>query len=118
MYTEKRLCRLGVEFSELDIFTRMLKIKHKRTKLLKSFQVLVDHGSQVLKELIDNYRKFLANQEVASSTIDVGLKLGNFLNEGAWYSDAIEVLKITEELCHKKGKDVHTLRQLLDCYHK
>lgn len=38
-YKEKRLCLLGVEFSDLDVFARVLKVTNKRLELLQSFQV-------------------------------------------------------------------------------
>lgn len=119
MFIEKRLCLLGVEFSDLPVFTRMLKVKHKRTKLLQSFQAIIDHGSNIENELISNFSKSSSNAElVDSDIIDIGLRLGGFFNEGAWYASAIEVLNITEELCKKKGKSPRVLKQLLDCYHK
>lgn len=119
MYLEKRLCLLSVEFSELEVFTRLLKMKHKRAKLLKSFQSLIEHGSKVMNELIFAYSKYLTNPEQANSKIiDMGLKLAGFFNEGAWCNNAIEVLNIVEKICKAKEKDVNILKQLLDCYHK
>lgn len=119
MYLEKRLCLLGVEFSELEVFTRLLKMKHKRAKLLKSFQSLIEHGSKVMDELIFSYNKYTTAPEIVNSkVIDMGLRLAGFFNEGAWYSKAIEILNITEKLCKKKEMDVYVLKQLLDCYHK
>lgn len=119
MYLEKRLCLLSVEFSELEVFTRLLMMKHKRAKLLRSFQSLIEHGSKVMDELILDYSKYLTNPErVSHATIDIGLKLGGFFNEGAWYNKAIEVLNIVEKICNAKEKDVDVLKQLLDCYHR
>ncbi|RZC41387.1 amyloid protein-binding protein 2 [Asbolus verrucosus] len=57
MYLEKRSCLLTVEFSELEVFTRMLTVKHKRVQLLKSFQGLINHGSNVPDELIQDFSK-------------------------------------------------------------
>lgn len=119
MYLEKRLCLLGVEYSELEVFSRMLKVKHNRNKLLKSFQSLIDHGSNVMEELFLSYSKHrTASEPVTNNIIDVGLKLGGFFNEGGWYNYAIDVLNVVEELCKKKGKTVTILCKLLDCYHK
>lgn len=119
MFVEKRLCHLGVEFSDLTVVTRMLKVKHKRTRLLQIFQAIVDHGSNIEKKIITNFNKFSNTPElVGSDIIDIGLRLGGFFNEGAWYNHAIEVLNITEELCKRKEKSPRVLKQLLDCYHK
>lgn len=119
MYLEKRLCLLSVEFSELEVFTRLLKMKHKRANLLKSFQSLIEHGSKVMDELILAYSKYLTNIELANTkVIDIGLKLAGFFNEGAWYNKAIELLNIVEKICKAKEKDANVLKQLLECYHK
>uniref|UniRef100_A0A1Y1NDT8 Uncharacterized protein n=1 Tax=Photinus pyralis TaxID=7054 RepID=A0A1Y1NDT8_PHOPY len=119
MYTEKRLCLLGVEYSELQVFSRMLKVKHKRSKLLKSFQSLIDHGSNVMEELLLSYSKYRTTPEpITSNIIDIGLKLGGFLNEGGWYNYSVEVLNVVEELCKKRSRNANTLCKLLDCYHK
>lgn len=119
MYLEKRLCLLSVEFSELEVFTRLLKMKHKRAKLLKSFQSLIEHGSKVMDELIFAYSKHLLNLEhTTTQIIDIGLKLAGFFNEGAWYNKAIDLLNVIEKICKAKEKDDVVLKQLLDCYHK
>ncbi|KAF5293748.1 hypothetical protein FQA39_LY03233 [Lamprigera yunnana] len=119
MYTEKRLCLLGVEYSELGVFNRMLKVKHKRSKLLRSFQSLIDHGSNVMEELLLTFSKYRSGSEVITmNIIDMGLKLGGFLNEGGWYKYAIEILNVVEDLCRRKGKNAIILCKLLDCYHK
>lgn len=119
MYLEKRLCLLSVEFSEFEVFTRLLMMKHKRAKLLRSFQSLIEHGSKVMDELTLDYSKYLMNPERANNTvIDLGLKLAGFFNEGAWYNKAIEILNIVEQICQAKEKDANILKQLLDCYHK
>lgn len=117
MYLEKRLCLLGVEFSELDVFIRMLKIKHKRTKLLKSFQSLIEHGSNILDELVTSYGRYTTNgQQPTESIINIGFRLAGFFNEGAWYSSAIEVLNMIEQLYEKL--EHKNLAILLDCYQR
>lgn len=118
MFIEKRLCLLAGEFSDLEIFMRMLTVKHKRPQLLKCYQSLVDHGSNVSDDLIRNYEKLIANSTNINHVIDTGLRLGSFFNEGGWYNHSIKVLNITEKLCKKQEQDVYVLRKLLDCYHK
>lgn len=119
MFVEKRLCLLGVEFSDLTVFTRMLQVKHKRTQLLQSFQAIIDHGSNIENELILNFNKYSNTPElVGIDMINIGLRLGGFFNEGAWYNSAMEVLNITEQLCNRKERSPRVLKQLLDCYHK
>ncbi|CAH1990896.1 unnamed protein product [Acanthoscelides obtectus] len=118
MYLEKRLCLLAVEFNELDVFIRMLQVKHKRTKLLKSFQALIDHGTNVPEMLIKKYVARCNTVDSSDTNINIGLKLGTFFNESGLFHYSIIVLNITESVCKKQPRDVTTLRRLLDCYHK
>ncbi|GJQ70069.1 putative amyloid protein-binding protein, partial [Trypoxylus dichotomus] len=117
MCLEKRLCLLGLEFSNLDVFKRMLKIKHKRRDLLKMFQILTDHCSNVT-ELVLNYIKYINSDDPCIEMIDFGLRLGGFFKEGGWYPSAIEVLNAVEGLCKKMELNTHLLLKLLDCYYK
>ncbi|VEN53775.1 unnamed protein product [Callosobruchus maculatus] len=118
MYLEKRLCLLAVEFNELDVFCRMLTVKHQRTKLLKSFQALIDHGTNVPEILIKKYLAKCNTGESPDSNIEIGLKLGTFFNESGLFNYSMNVLNITESICKKQPRDALTLRKLLDCYHK
>lgn len=119
MYEEKLLCFLWAEFGELEVFIRMLKVGHKRAKLLKSFQTLVTHGMDVVKRLVASYSAYRnVPEQVTPTIIDNGLKLGGFLNEGGWYPYAIDTLNIVEELCTLSDSTTNMLCKLLDCYHK
>lgn len=116
MFTEKRACLLAVEFSELEVFIRMLNIKHKRVKLFKSFQGLINHGSNVPDELIQDFSRYLQKEPLKA--INVGIQVGSFFNEGGWYDYSIKILTITEELCMKQKQTVEILKKCLECYHK
>lgn len=117
MCLEKRLCLLGLEFSNLDVFKRMLRIKHKRRELLKMFQILTVHCSNVT-ELVSNYLKYINFDEPSVEMIDFGLRLGGFFKEGGWYLSSIQILKAVEDLCKKMECSVPLLLKLLDCYYK
>lgn len=116
MFLEKRSCLLAVEFSELEVFIRMLTIKHKRVKLLKSFQGLINHGSNVPDELIQDFSKYVHKDP--EKAVSVGIQVGSFFNEGGWYDYSIKILTITEELCRKQAQTAEVLRKCLQCYHR
>ncbi|CAG9812544.1 unnamed protein product [Phaedon cochleariae] len=119
MFLEKRLCLLAVELSDLEVFSRVLSVKHQRTKFLKSFQSLIDHGTKIPDELISGYIYFCKNKNPEDTlAIGLGLKIGAFFNEGGLFSHSIDVLNFTETMCNKRNRDITTLRMLLDCYHK
>ncbi|KAL3274086.1 hypothetical protein HHI36_015503 [Cryptolaemus montrouzieri] len=121
LFLENHLCLLGRELGDLEIFNRLLSVKSKRTKFLKCFQSLLDHGNKttnISEILINQYSKYLKKIDVNSNYIDFGLKLGGFLNEGGWYPNCIKVLNIAEELCKRHPRTELILKKLLDCYHK
>jgi len=100
-FKEKRLCLLGVEFSDLDIFARMLKATNKRLQLLRSFQTLMDHGAQIARELSNTYRIRATHHQCAEVTlsekitvVDLGISLGGFLNEAGWFHEGERVLSL------------------------
>ncbi|XP_018325828.1 amyloid protein-binding protein 2 isoform X2 [Agrilus planipennis] len=119
MYIEDGLWLLGLEYSELEVFSRMLKVKHNRTKLLKSFQSLIKRDSNIMYELIKGYAKLKLHPETINfKTIELGLQLGTFFNEGGWYSYAIQVLDYVEEMCRQMEQTTEVLCKLLECYQK
>ncbi|KAK9888109.1 hypothetical protein WA026_000384 [Henosepilachna vigintioctopunctata] len=121
LYLENHLCLLGRELGDLEIFHRLLSVKSKRTEFLQCFQSLIDHGNRSTKIseiLITQYSKYLKRSEIDINFIDIGLRLGGFLNEGGWYLNCIKILNITEELCEKHPRNEMILKKLLDCYHK
>lgn len=116
MYLEKRSCLLAVEFSEVEILSRMFTVKHKRVKLLKSFQGLINHGSNVLEELIQDFAKLMIKDP--NKAIIYGIKIGSFFNEGGWYDYTIKILTMTENLCKNEVQTVDVYKKYLECYHK
>lgn len=119
MYLEKQICLLGLEFSCLEVLTRLLKFQKRRVHLLKIFQSLIEHDKTILEKVVFSYRKWSELKEkIPGHVLDSGLRLGSFLSEAGWYSHAIEILNIVESLCKSKEKNPEILRKLLDCYHK
>ncbi|CAG9862918.1 unnamed protein product [Phyllotreta striolata] len=119
MFLEKRLCLLAIELSELEIFNRILSVKHQRTKFLKSFQSLIDHGANNADLLIKAYVVHCQESDPDDlNSIEIGLRIGSFFNEGGLFSYSIEILNIVEEICKRRERGETTLKMLLDCYHK
>lgn len=122
LYKEKRLCLLGLEFVDLDVFARMLKVTNKRLLLLKSFQALMDHGTKVAKELATSYAMRCTcdrlNPSFRDSTIELGLRLGGFLSEAGWFEESEKVLCSCRSLCQTLPECPQTWRKTLECCHK
>ncbi|KAG5877040.1 hypothetical protein JTB14_006520 [Gonioctena quinquepunctata] len=119
MFLDKRLCLLAVELSELDVFNRVLSVKHQRTKFLKCFQSLIDHGTHIPEEIINSYLHYCKNTDPRDvAVVETGLRIGAFFNEGGLFRCSIKALNIAEEICKSRTRDVTSLRMLLDCYHK
>lgn len=117
MFEDKHYQHLTSEFSDLDVFIRMIKMSKKRAQLLHTFQTLFDNGFHIAQNLVDDYRNKVASNK-NHATIDIGLRLGGFLSEIGFYNDSAVVLKIVEELCKECEQNPSTWRRMLDCYHK
>ncbi|KAJ1520247.1 hypothetical protein ONE63_004454 [Megalurothrips usitatus] len=122
LHQEKRICILGWELIDLNVFARMLKVTHKRTQLLQCFQSLMDHGTKISRELSTAYAdKCMCSQMCPSlleSTIDLGLRLGAFLSDAGWFEDSEAVLTHCRDLCLCVPETPSSLRRTLECYHK
>ncbi|KAK7870966.1 hypothetical protein R5R35_012177 [Gryllus longicercus] len=121
LYLDKRLCLLSGEFSDLDVFARMLKVTNRRLHLLKSFQSLMDHDSRVAQDLALSYQMRcvgLNGCQCKESTIDLGLRLGGFLSDAGWFAESERVLLACKELCQSTDPTGPNLRKLLECCHK
>ncbi|CAG4982682.1 unnamed protein product [Colias eurytheme] len=119
MLQEKRLCILGAELSELEIFERLLRFSGAQLRLLQCFQAVIEHGSKLSTELATSY---LARCDQSSrprnSLIHLGLRLGGFLNEAGWYADAQRVLLRCRDLCQSQPQSTHYKRLTLECCHR
>ncbi|XP_026289406.1 amyloid protein-binding protein 2 isoform X1 [Frankliniella occidentalis] len=122
LYKDNRICLLGWELVDLNVFARMLKVTHKRLQLLQCFQSLMDHGTDISKELAVSYAdKCMCSQMCPSlleSTIDLGLRLGAFLSDAGWFKDSESVLVHCRDLCLCARETPASLRRTLECYHK
>ncbi|XP_002733774.1 amyloid protein-binding protein 2 [Saccoglossus kowalevskii] len=121
LYTQGRLCQLGMEFCELEIFSKVLRVNDKRHKLHHCFQALMDHGVKVTTVLCDEYCGCcesvarVMNRDDVDKTIALGYALGGFFTEAGWYSAAEKVLLACEQLCCVFNDNAHWLKALECC---
>eukprot|EP00057_Strongylocentrotus_purpuratus_P024888 XP_011679362.1 PREDICTED: amyloid protein-binding protein 2 [Strongylocentrotus purpuratus] len=103
LYKQGRLCQLGMEFCELDIFAKVLRVNDKRHLLHHCFQALMDHGVKVATVLADSYATHASieeqNQDRISRTVQLGFSLGGFLSEAGWFCNAEKVYEACLRLC-------------------
>ncbi|XP_058788660.1 amyloid protein-binding protein 2 [Phymastichus coffea] len=122
LYKDKKLCLLGVELSDLNTFSRMLKVTNRRIHLLKAFQALMDHETNVGNELATSYTTWCTthkeNTAVHEKIINLGLRLGGFLSDAGWYPESEKVLISCRNLCLSSTQNSETWCHTLDCCHK
>ncbi|XP_018343974.1 PREDICTED: amyloid protein-binding protein 2-like, partial [Trachymyrmex septentrionalis] len=123
LYTERRLCILGAELSDLETFSKMLKVTNRRLQLLKIFQAPMDHKIRIAKHLVISYNMccFKARESPLPQEIDklinLGLRLGGFLSDAGWYSESEEVLLACKQLCMDHNQTPKEWSRTLDCCH-
>lgn len=122
LYQQAKLCVLGIEFSDLDIFYRMLKVTNNRIQLIKCLQALMRHGTGLAKELATAYdnrsNEPSMDPVTKDAVIDIGIKLGGFLSDAGWFSESIRVLTACKRLCLTLPECITSWRKSLECCHK
>ncbi|KAK9512847.1 hypothetical protein O3M35_001174 [Rhynocoris fuscipes] len=125
LFHQDRLCVLGMEFSDLAVFSRMLKVTNKRLELIKCFQALMKHGTGLAKELASGYEikcncTLQDNTDIMEklSVIDVGIRLGSFLSDAGWFAESGKVLQCCKDLCLTLPDEINSWIKTLDCCHK
>ncbi|XP_038074317.1 amyloid protein-binding protein 2-like [Patiria miniata] len=112
LYKQGRLCQLGMEFCELDVFAKVLRANDKRHLLHHCLQALMDHGVKVASVLADSYatQAALLRVEQTSSmekAIQLAFSLGGFLSEAGWYYEAEKVIDACLRLCMLHEDEAH-----------
>ncbi|XP_013379692.1 amyloid protein-binding protein 2 [Lingula anatina] len=120
LYSKGRLCQLGLEFSELDIFAGVLKVNDKRHLLHHCFQALMDHGVRTSETLCDAYRQMCcvrnhAEPFIRDKTLKLGLLLGGFLSEAGWFVDSENVILSCLQMCKQREDTKHWYKALECC---
>ncbi|XP_050684805.1 amyloid protein-binding protein 2 isoform X2 [Leptidea sinapis] len=119
MLQEKRLCILGAELTELDIFERLLRFSGAQLRLLQCFQAVIEHGTKLATELSTSYlSRCRSSTRPINSLIHLGLRLGGFFNEAGWYAAGELVLLRCRDLCQSQPQTTHYQRLTLECCHR
>lgn len=116
LYCEKKVCLLVVEFQSIEVLSRLLKLRNKRTYLLKIFQALVDHDADILKNIVV---KFEQHECQNVTKFAFGMNLATFYNEGGWCVEAIKVYRICDVLVNSlPGDRAVVLKQMIDLFQR
>uniref|UniRef100_A0ACB8ECX5 Amyloid protein-binding protein 2 n=1 Tax=Sphaerodactylus townsendi TaxID=933632 RepID=A0ACB8ECX5_9SAUR len=80
LYQQGRLCQLGSEFCELEVFAKVLRALDKRHLLHHCFQALMDHGVKVASVLAYSFSRrcsYIAESDAAvkEKAIQIGFVL-------------------------------------------
>ncbi|CAL7941129.1 unnamed protein product [Xylocopa violacea] len=121
LYKEKKLLLLGIDFSNLEIFSKMLTVTNRCVHLLQSFQSLIDHGIRVEVELTSNYRACYLNcenQACEEKLINLGLRIGGFFADAGLYAKSAEVLLTCKQLCCENNSTPEKWCRTLECYRR
>ncbi|XP_071872684.1 protein interacting with APP tail-1 isoform X1 [Bombus fervidus] len=122
LYKERKLCLLGCDFNNLEIFSKMLTVTSRRVHLLQSFQTLIDHKIQVEEELSMSYTVwYLHGTENAAADeklINLGLRIGGFFSDGGWYANSKRVLLACKQLCLANNSTPQNWCRTLECCRK
>ncbi|XP_030754199.1 amyloid protein-binding protein 2 [Sitophilus oryzae] len=117
LFQERRLCVLTIEFKELDVFSRLLHVKGKRSFLLRCYQTILNHGSNISTTLVNTFTQYIKLQSRPDKIlIDMGLRIGSFLCDGGWFVYSLIFLTLTATLILKLEESKEMLKNLLECY--
>uniref|UniRef100_A0A3B1J1K0 Amyloid beta precursor protein (cytoplasmic tail) binding protein 2 n=1 Tax=Astyanax mexicanus TaxID=7994 RepID=A0A3B1J1K0_ASTMX len=120
LYQQGRLCQLGGEFCELEVFAKVLRASDKRHLLHHCFQALMDHGVKVASILANSFSRrcsYIAESDahVKEKAIQFGFVLGGFLSDAGWYGDAEKVFLSCLQLCTLHDEVLHWYRAVECC---
>ncbi|XP_035242367.1 amyloid protein-binding protein 2 [Anguilla anguilla] len=114
-----RLCQLGEEFCELDVFVKVLRASDKRHLLHHCFQALMDHGVKVASVLASSFSLRCAcidasDVRAQERAVQLGFLLGGFLSDAGWHGDAERVFLACLQLC-SLHEEVPHWRRAVEC---
>ncbi|XP_077509378.1 protein interacting with APP tail-1 [Amblyomma americanum] len=123
LYKQNKLCFLGLEFYDLDVFAKISKVKDKRHLLHHCFQAVMDHGTQTAHLLAEAYHRRCASSSPNTTlhycsyeyVIPVGISLGNFLSDAGWFRESEKILLSCLSLCRKMDDYKHWVSALECC---
>lgn len=123
LYKQGRLCDLGMEFCNLETFSRVLKVGDNRHLLHHCFQALMDHGTRLAEVLANAFAircgsiQQRNNPLNSKKSIEDGFALGNFLSDAGWFLQSERVFVHCLALCKLEGHQV-PWTSVLECYSK
>ncbi|KAL8576087.1 hypothetical protein ACOMHN_001437 [Nucella lapillus] len=90
LFTQNKQCQLYMEFSQLKVFSRILRVNNKRAKLHYMFQYLMDHNPDLIETLTQQFSQQMAECPVGSHAdlvkcLHAGHALGSFFSEAGWF---------------------------------
>ncbi|XP_025090996.1 amyloid protein-binding protein 2-like isoform X2 [Pomacea canaliculata] len=109
LYNKGMLNTLFNEFSQIEVFARVLRVSNKRTLLHHCFQALMDRGSEFTQKiscaLATAFKNHLTPQCLSDQAsrvkgLNLGFALGCFLAEAGWLTESEHVY----EVCYKAVK--------------
>ncbi|PKU31392.1 hypothetical protein llap_18304 [Limosa lapponica baueri] len=119
LYQQGRLCQLGSEFCELEVFAKVLRALDKRHLLHHCFQALMDHGVKVASVLAYSFSRrcsYIAESDAAvkEKAIQIGhhledlfylfLRLLHVRNGNCKYHLGEETFKLAQSYMDKLAK--------------
>ncbi|KTF80330.1 hypothetical protein cypCar_00010631 [Cyprinus carpio] len=118
LYQQGRLCQLGGEFCELEVFAKVLRASDKRHLLHHCFQALMDHGVKVASVLANSFSRrcsYIAESDahVKEKAIQFGFVLGmapvllHVRNGNCKYHLGEETFKLAQSYMDKLAKHGH-----------
>lgn len=121
LFNDRRLCILSGEFSQLNIFRRLLYVKSKRIFLIRCYQELLNHGTDLNRCLLTAYKKYADDLEYGlpdKVMIKTGIMMGSFLNECGWFEYSAQFLNIVESMINPSSLALSEIewKLLLECY--
>ncbi|XP_014229966.1 amyloid protein-binding protein 2 [Trichogramma pretiosum] len=122
LYTENKLSELQTELNDINVVTKLLNVQSSRNLLIKCFQLLVDNDMHAAEVLCDTYHSICTRAKEDATwdkrLINLGLRLGGFLNDAGWYYESEQILLDCRELCLLGKQNPQTWCEILDCCHK
>ncbi|XP_061682952.1 amyloid protein-binding protein 2 isoform X3 [Syngnathoides biaculeatus] len=120
LYQQGRLCQLGGEFCDLEVFAKVLRASDKRHLLHHCFQALMDHGVKVASVLANSFSRRCSyiedsHTQVKEKAIQFGFVLGGFLSDAGWYGDAEKVFLSCLQLCALHSEVLYCYRAVECC---
>uniref|UniRef100_A0A7N6BC62 Amyloid protein-binding protein 2 n=1 Tax=Anabas testudineus TaxID=64144 RepID=A0A7N6BC62_ANATE len=117
LYQQGRLCQLGGEFCELEVFAKVLRASDKRHLLHHCFQALMDHGVKVASVLANSFSRrcsYIAESDahVKEKAIQFGFVLETRMllhvrNGNCKYHLGEETFKLAQSYMDKLAKHGH-----------